>query len=87
MFKQILFIAFAAVMTGGLYAQKTSKPVAKQQTANMSNVTEVQSYVHFHGAPYKGKILMVASSPATSKQTGWPIGFWVAELTHPLRVF
>ncbi len=30
---------------------------------------------------------MVASSPAVSAQTGWPIGFWVAELTHPLRVF
>lgn len=53
----------------------------------MSAVTEVLSYVHFHGAPAKGKILMVASSPATSKQTGWPIGFWAAELTHPLRVF
>lgn len=53
----------------------------------MSNVQEVQSYVHFHGAPAKGKILMVASSPATSQQTGWPIGFWAAELTHPLRVF
>ena len=48
---------------------------------------EVQSYVHFHGAPTKGKILMVASSPSTSTQTGWPIGFWAAELTHPLRVF
>lgn len=53
----------------------------------MQNVTEVQSYVHFHGASTKGKILMVASSPATSQQTGWPIGFWAAELTHPLRVF
>jgi putative intracellular protease/amidase len=30
---------------------------------------------------------MVASSPLVSKQTGWPIGFWAAELTHPLRVF
>lgn len=30
---------------------------------------------------------MVASSPSVSQQTGWPIGFWVAELTHPLRVF
>ncbi len=50
-------------------------------------VTEVNSYVHFHGAPSKGKILMVASSPSVSKQTGWPIGFWAAELTHPLRVF
>jgi putative intracellular protease/amidase len=58
-----------------------------QKFSKMSNVTEVQSYVHFHGAPTKGKILMVASSPSTSKQTGWPIGFWAAELTHPLRVF
>lgn len=53
----------------------------------MSQIIEIQSYVHFHGAPSKGKILMVASSPATSQQTGWPIGFWAAELTHPLRVF
>jgi len=53
----------------------------------MSNVKEVQRYVHFHGAPYKGKMLMVASSPAISQQTGWPIGFWAAELTHPLEVF
>ncbi|AEI46715.1 type 1 glutamine amidotransferase domain-containing protein [Runella slithyformis] len=49
--------------------------------------TEIKSYVHFHGAPTKGKILMVAGSPAVSQQTGWPIGFWAAELTHPLRVF
>ena len=53
----------------------------------MSAITELQHYVHFHGAPTKGKILMVASSPAISEQTGWPIGFWAAELTHPLRVF
>jgi putative intracellular protease/amidase len=49
----------------------------------MSTPTEVNRYVHFHGAPAKGKILMVASSPAVS----WPIGFWAAELTHPLHVF
>jgi putative intracellular protease/amidase len=53
----------------------------------MSNPIEVNRYVHFHGAPSKGKILMVASSPSVSTQTGWPIGFWAAELTHPLRVF
>lgn len=50
-------------------------------------VKEQKDYVHMHGAPSRGKILMVASSPATSKQTGWPIGFWAAELTHPLHVF
>lgn len=75
-------------MAGGLIAQNGKKSATKTKTVSkMSVVKEVQNYVHFHGAPTKGKILMVASSPATSKQTGWPIGFWAAELTHPLRVF
>ncbi|MBC3759400.1 type 1 glutamine amidotransferase domain-containing protein [Hyunsoonleella sp. SJ7] len=52
-----------------------------------SKIKEKKHYVHFHGAPFKGKILMVASSPTVSKQTGWPIGFWASELTHPLLVF
>ena len=30
---------------------------------------------------------MVLGSPTISKQTGWPIGFWAAERTHPMRVF
>ena len=53
----------------------------------MSTIVEEEKYVHAHGMPTKGKILMVASSPTVSEQTGWPIGFWAAELTHPLRVF
>ena len=53
----------------------------------MSQVKELQHYVHSHGMPTKGRILLVASSPSVSKQTGWPIGFWAAELTHPLHVF
>jgi putative intracellular protease/amidase len=28
------------------------------------------------------RVLMVASNPAVSGQTGWPIGFWWSELTH-----
>ena len=52
-----------------------------------TRVKESQHYVHAHGMPVKGKILMVASSPAVSQQTGWPIGFWAAELTHPLHIF
>ncbi len=28
-------------------------------------------------------ILILASNLATSTQTGWPIGFWWSELTHP----
>ncbi len=29
------------------------------------------------------RVLIVASNEAVSAQTGWPIGFWWAELTHP----
>jgi putative intracellular protease/amidase len=35
----------------------------------------------------KGKILMVAANPSVSGQTGWPIGCWAAELTHPYWEF
>jgi putative intracellular protease/amidase len=33
------------------------------------------------------KILMVASNPSVSPRTGWPVGFWWAELTHPYWEF
>jgi putative intracellular protease/amidase len=33
------------------------------------------------------RILIVASNPAVSEQTGWPIGFWWAELSHPFLAF
>ena len=29
------------------------------------------------------RILMVVANPAVSPVTGWPVGFWAAELTHP----
>lgn len=29
------------------------------------------------------RVVIVASNPAVSDQTGWPIGFWWAELSHP----
>lgn len=84
MVKSIFTMSLIVLTTLGLSAQ-TKKSSNKLNSKKM--VTEVNNYVHFHGAPAKGKILMVASSPSVSKQTGWPIGFWAAELTHPLRVF
>jgi putative intracellular protease/amidase len=33
------------------------------------------------------KVLLIASNTTTSAQTGWPIGFWWAELTHPYWAF
>ncbi len=40
-----------------------------------------------HNAGHKGKILMIASNPAISKQTNWPIGAWYSEVTHPYWAF
>ncbi len=33
------------------------------------------------------RVLMLCSNTATSSVTGWPIGFWWAELTHAYEVF
>lgn len=33
------------------------------------------------------RIAIVASNPATSPVTGWPVGFWWSELTHPYWEF
>jgi putative intracellular protease/amidase len=35
----------------------------------------------------KKRVLLVAANPGTSPVTGWPVGFWWAELTHPYWVF
>jgi putative intracellular protease/amidase len=33
------------------------------------------------------RVVLLASNSAVSEQTGWPIGFWWAELTHPYWEF
>ena len=33
------------------------------------------------------RVLIIAANPGTSPTTGWPIGFWWAELTHPYWTF
>jgi putative intracellular protease/amidase len=45
----------------------------------------MSAVIDVHG-PTK-RVLMVVSNPSTSAQTGWPIGFWWAELTHPYWEF
>ncbi|MEL6123685.1 MAG: type 1 glutamine amidotransferase domain-containing protein [Bacteroidota bacterium] len=32
-------------------------------------------------------ILIVAADPAISTTTSWPVGFWLSEVTHPIKVF
>ena len=33
------------------------------------------------------RVLMVVANPSVSTTTGWPVGFWAAELFHPLHEF
>ena len=40
-----------------------------------------------HNAGHNGRVLLIASNPSVNKQTGWPIGVWAAELTHPYWEF
>lgn len=40
-----------------------------------------------HNAGNSGKVLLIASNPSISKQTGWPIGVWFAEVAHPYWAF
>jgi putative intracellular protease/amidase len=41
-----------------------------------------------HPQPRRSEaVVILASNPAVSEQTGWPIGFWWAELTHPYWEF
>lgn len=38
-------------------------------------------------AKSKGKVLIVVANTAKSTTTGWPVGFWGAEFTHPYLEF
>lgn len=83
--KKVICSCWLLALSVSMLPAQNQKNNKEKNTNTMTR--ESNQYVHFHGAPSKGKILMVASSPSVSKQTGWPIGFWASELTHPLRVF
>lgn len=42
---------------------------------------------HSAGNAPARRILIIAANPGISPTTGWPIGFWWAELTHPYWAF
>ncbi|EEE45281.1 type 1 glutamine amidotransferase domain-containing protein [Roseibium alexandrii] len=37
--------------------------------------------------PSKKRVLIIAGNPGTSPVTGWPVGFWFSELSHPYWTF
>ena len=38
-------------------------------------------------SPRRKRVLLLAANPATSPVTGWPVGFWWSEVTHPYWEF
>lgn len=36
---------------------------------------------------HRPSVLMIVANPTVSTTTGWPVGFWAAELFHPLHAF
>lgn len=52
----------------------------------MTQTRDIVGRAPHHGEP-RGRVLMIAANPAVSEQTGWPIGCWAAELTHPHHAF
>ncbi len=43
--------------------------------------------VYVNPSKKPAKVLIIASNPTTSEQTGWPIGFWWEEVTDPYVTF
>ena len=67
-----------------LYALK----VCSRKSNNTTSLTHAMSASLNLIDPAKPKrIALIAANASTSKQTGWPIGFWWAELTHPYWEF
>ncbi len=59
----------------------------KRIIISIAVVLIVAAAVAQHNAGNSGKVLLIASNKSVSRQTGWPIGVWYAELTHPFWVF
>src|SRR5262245_13825774 len=47
----------------------------------------MQKVIHTLNPDKPKNLLILASNAAVSERTGWPIGFWWAELTHPYGEF
>jgi putative intracellular protease/amidase len=56
----------------------------------MTNISEVSAHhevVDVTNPEKRPHVLMVVANPTTSSTTGWPVGFWAAELFHPYYEF
>ena len=54
---------------------------------SIANVETHHQVVDVTDPRRRPRVLMVVANPTTSTTTGWPVGFWAAELFHPYHVF
>jgi putative intracellular protease/amidase len=86
--KRAFILILSMVLLIGTTAESQSS--SQQKTNKMeSGIQEIKGHAYGHAAEgeTKKKVLMIASNPSVSAQTGWPIGCWAAELTHPYLEF
>jgi putative intracellular protease/amidase len=55
--------------------------------ATVKNAEVHHEVVDVSSQTSRPNVLIVVANPATSTTTGWPVGFWAAELFHPLHEF
>ncbi len=55
--------------------------------ATVNEIGDHHEVVNITPRGERPKVLMVVANPGTSTTTGWPVGFWAAELFHPLFEF
>jgi putative intracellular protease/amidase len=54
---------------------------------SIANVDTHHEVVDITNPERRPRVLMVVANPTTSTTTGWPVGFWAAELFHPYYEF
>jgi hypothetical protein len=51
-----------------------------------SHLADIDNKTSFSSSAGKKRVAIVIANPSTSTTTGWPVGFWWSELTHPYYV-
>ncbi len=87
-FSNLVLILILGMTSFSCQSQNQSSSL-KNKSMEKNKIKEKvgHAYGHTNANDKKKKVLMIASNPSVSKQTGWPIGCWAAELTHPYKEF
>src|SRR6267378_4133814 len=70
---------------GQLHTGRRQPPARTQR--NLPGEKPMSAAIDVTNPEKPKRVAIVASNPGHSKQTGWPIGFWWAELVHPYWEF